>query len=101
MAVIETVGLQIGAGDRDFGKRGLGQNLGGDIVDRGIRDLVNEADVLVFAGSHTLDHAAPGDLRIDNGLAPTAPIVDHHNEMLHGGLRRAARKKAFDLPIIS
>ena len=32
--MIETAGLQFGAGDRDFGKGGLRQNLGGDIVDR-------------------------------------------------------------------
>jgi hypothetical protein len=29
---------------------------------------------------------APGDLGIDNGLAPAPSIVYHHNEILHGGV---------------
>jgi hypothetical protein len=45
--MIETAGLQFGAGDRDFGKGGFGENLFRDIVDRDIRDFMNEADVLV------------------------------------------------------
>jgi hypothetical protein len=98
--MIETAGLQIGAGARDFGKRGLGQNLGRDIVDRGIRDLVNEADVLVFAGSYALDHPASGDFRIDDGLAPAPPIVDHYNEILHGGSVERAEKGLDDASII-
>jgi hypothetical protein len=46
---------------------------------------VNEADVLVFAGSHARDNFSPGDFRIDNGLAPAPSIIDHHNEILHNG----------------
>jgi hypothetical protein len=46
VAMIEIGGLQIGVGHRVFGKRGLGQNLGRNIVDRAIRDFVNETDVL-------------------------------------------------------
>jgi hypothetical protein len=53
--VIEAIGRQIRAGvwdfrQRDLRQRGLGQDLGGDIVDGAIGDLVNEADILVFAG---------------------------------------------------
>src|SRR5258708_27453957 len=88
VAMIETAGLQIGARDRDFGNGGLRQNLGGDIVDRGVGDFMNEADVLVFAGDDARDDFAPGDLGIDNGLAPAPSIVDHHNEILHGGSPR-------------
>jgi hypothetical protein len=53
--MIEAIGLQISAGDRtfaktDFGQPGPGQDIGGDILDRAIGDLVNEADIPVFAG---------------------------------------------------
>ncbi len=53
--MIETAGLQVGACDRDFRQRCLRQNLGGDIVDRGTGDFMNEADVPVFAGRHARD----------------------------------------------
>ena len=49
--MIETAGLQVGACHRDFGKGGLRQNLGGDVIDRGLGDFVYKADVLVFAES--------------------------------------------------
>src|SRR5712664_2111902 len=84
--MIETAGLQIGARDLDFGNDSLRQNLGGDIVDRSVGDFMNEADVLVFAGGNARDDFAPGDLGIDNGLAPAPSIVDHHDEILHGGV---------------
>src|SRR5882762_8003922 len=84
--MIEPAGLQIGPGDPDFGKRGLRQNLGRDIVDRRVGNFMNEADVLVFAGGNARDDLAPGDLGIDNGLAPAPSIVYHHNEILHGGV---------------
>src|ERR1700682_2348163 len=89
-AMIETGGLQIGPGDPDFGSGGLRQNLGRDIVDRRVRDFMNEADVLVFAGGNARDDFAPGDLGLDDGLAPAPPIVDHHDEILQGGVLLAA-----------
>src|ERR1700687_5608353 len=68
--MIEMAGLQVGARDRDFRERCLRQNLGGDIVDRRIGDLMNEANVFVFAGRNARDDFAPGDFGIDDGLAP-------------------------------
>jgi hypothetical protein len=53
-------------------------------VDRRPYDFVNEADVLVFAGHYARNDLAPGDLGIDDGLAPAPPVVDHHDEILHG-----------------
>jgi hypothetical protein len=47
--MIEMAGLQIGAGGLDIGNSGFGQDFGGDIVDRGVGDFMNEADVPVFA----------------------------------------------------
>jgi hypothetical protein len=44
--MIEAIGLQLGAGHRDFGKCCLGHNLGRDVIDCRIGDFVNEADVL-------------------------------------------------------
>src|SRR5712672_116678 len=70
--MIETAGLQIGARDRDFW---------------------NEADVLVFAGGNARDDFAPGNLGIDNGLTPAPSIVDHHNEILHGGAPRPRKAR--------
>src|SRR6202165_5095907 len=94
-AMIETAGLQIGASNGDFGKVGLRQNLSGDIVDRSVGDFINEADVLVFAGGNARDDFAPGDLGIDNGLAPAPSVIDHHDKILHGGVllaRKPARR---------
>jgi hypothetical protein len=51
--VIERAGLQIGAWRADLGKGGLGQNIGGDVLDRGIGDFVAETDVFIFTG-HTM-----------------------------------------------
>ena len=73
--MIETAGLQVRAGRRNFGNGGLRQDLGRDVIDRRTRDLVNEADVLVLAGSHAGDNFPPGDFRIDNGLAPAPSII--------------------------
>src|SRR5260370_17168774 len=84
--MIDAVGLQIGACDRDFGTRCLRQHLGGDIVDGAIGDFMNEAEVLVFAGGDARDRFAPGDLGVDDRLAPAPSIVDHHDEILHGAL---------------
>src|ERR1700682_6634559 len=95
-AMIETGGLQIGPGDPDFGSGGLRQNLGRDIVDRRVRDFMNEADVLVFAGGNARDDFAPGDLGIDDGLAPAPSIVDHHDKILHGGVLLAPKASSAD-----
>ena len=35
--MIEMAGLQFGAGDRDFGKRGFREDLFRDIIDRNVR----------------------------------------------------------------
>ncbi len=48
--MIEPVRLQIGAGRRDFGYGGLRKDVLGDVLDRAVGDLVNEADIAVFAG---------------------------------------------------
>src|ERR1700694_50203 len=90
-AMIETAGLQIGVRDRDFGNGGLRQNLGGDIADRSVGDFMNEADVLVFAGGNARDDFAPGDLGIDNGLAPAPSLVDPHDKILHRGVLLAPK----------
>jgi hypothetical protein len=45
---------------------------------------MNEADVFVLTRGHARDHLAPRHLRIDYGFAPAAPVVDHHDEILHG-----------------
>jgi hypothetical protein len=84
--MVEPAGLQIGTCQADFRNGGLGQNLGRDIVDRGIGDLVDEADVLVLAGGYARDHFAPGDFGIDDGFAPAPSLVDHYDEILHGGV---------------
>src|SRR5882757_4623071 len=84
-SVIETARLQIGAIGGDLGEGGLGQDLVGDIVDNTVHDFVNKADVLVFAGCHTRDDLAPGDLGIHDGFAAAASIIDHHDEILHRG----------------
>ncbi len=47
--MVEMAGLQVRAGGGQIGQGGLGEDFGGDIVDRGPGDLMNETDVLVFA----------------------------------------------------
>ncbi len=71
--VIEPARLQVGVGRRDFGNGGLRQYFLGDVLDRGIGDLVNEADMAVFAGGNARDELPPCDFRIDDGLAPARP----------------------------
>jgi hypothetical protein len=100
-AMIEMAGLQIGPWHRNFEKCCLGQDFGGNVFDRGIGDFVNEADVLVFAGHDAGDDFPPGDLGIDNGLAPAPPIIDHHDEILHGGALFGPESKRADAAIIS
>ena len=69
--VIESIRLQIGVGASDIGEGGFGQDLGG-----GIGDLVNEADIAVFAGRDARDDFAPGHFGIDDGLATAPSIID-------------------------
>src|SRR5918999_1161436 len=78
-------GLQIGARRADVGKGRLAQNIGRDVLDRAIRDFVDEADILILARRHPGDDLAPCDFRIDNSLATAAAVVDHHDEILHVG----------------
>src|SRR3954469_11588417 len=79
--MIEPVGLQIGAGRLDIGQRRLAQDVGGDVLDRAIRDLMDKADVPVFAGRDTRDDLAPDDFfRADDGLAARAGRNRHHDE---------------------
>jgi hypothetical protein len=44
--MIETVGLQARTAGRNCGQCRLSQNIGGDVLDRRIDDLVNEAELL-------------------------------------------------------
>src|ERR1700754_4430729 len=72
--VIEATRLQIGPGRPDFGKRCLVQNVGGNVVDGATADLMDEADILVFAGYYARDDLPPRYFRIDNGLTATSPV---------------------------
>src|ERR1700742_1699693 len=94
--VIETVGLRVDIFDCDFGEGGFGQNLLGHVLDRAVDDFVNEADVAVFARGDPRDHLAPGHLGIDYGLAPTAAVIDHDDEILHASyyLRKSEKSQA-------
>jgi hypothetical protein len=99
--MIEMPGLQLGAGDRDFGKGGFRENLFRDVVDRSIRDFMNEADVLVLAGNHARDDFAPGDLGVDDSLPPAPSVIDHHDKILHRALVVPRRIVACEEPNIS
>jgi len=46
--VIEMAGLQVGARRTDVGQGRFAEDLGGDVLDRAIRDLMDEADIPVF-----------------------------------------------------
>ena len=81
--VVEPVSLKVGVGIADFGNCGLGEDFLGDIFHARIGDLVDEADIGVLTGGDARDDFAPGDFRIDDGLAPAAAIIDHHCEILH------------------
>jgi len=54
---------------------------------------MNEADILVFAGDHARDDFAPGDLGIDDSLAPAPSVIDHHDKIPHGVLVRLAQDR--------
>ena len=82
---IEMVGLQIGVCRVDIRHRRLDQNIGGDIFDGRIRDFMDEADIPVFAGRDPGDDLAPCDFGIDDRLAATAAVIDHHDKILHAG----------------
>src|SRR5882724_3003320 len=83
--MIELVGLQIGAGRVDVGQGCFAQDIGGDVLDRAIRDFMNKADIPVFARRDPRYDFAPGDFRIDDGLAAAPAVIDHHDEILHAG----------------
>jgi hypothetical protein len=46
--VVEMAGLQICVRDAEVGQDRLAENLGGDVLDRAIRDFMDEADIPVF-----------------------------------------------------
>jgi len=81
--VIEMAGLEVGVCGADVGEGGLAENIGGDILNGGIRDFMNETDVLVLARHNAREDFAPGDFRINDGFAAAPAIVDHHDEILH------------------
>ena len=85
--VIETARLRIGVRRRGRGNGCLGEDFRRDVVDRGVGDFVDEADVVVLARRHAGDDFAARDFRVDNRFAPAPPIVDHHDEILHGPSR--------------
>src|SRR5689334_4382723 len=81
--MIEACGLQSDFLRLDFGKRSLGKNIRGDVLDRRVGNFMNEADVPVLAGRNSGDDFAPGDFGIDDGFAATPSVIDHDNEILH------------------
>jgi len=99
--VIETVGLEHGGIGCDLGKGGLGQNILGDVVDRAVNDLMNEADVAILAGGDARDHLSSRNFRIDNGFATAAPMVDHHDEILHPAPAASAKSDSIRRASIS
>src|SRR3954466_7437551 len=78
-------GLQICVRGAEAGQDRLAENLGGDVLDRAIRDLMDEADIPVFTRRDPGDDLASCDFRVDDGLATAATVVDHHDEILHAG----------------
>ena len=83
--VIEMAGLQIAARRADLRQGRLAEDLGGDVLDRAIRDFMDEADIAVFTRRDPGDDLASCDFRVDDGLATAAAVVDHHDEILHAG----------------
>src|SRR5262245_11870692 len=81
--MIEARSLQVDLFRFDYGEGSFGQNIHGDILHRGLDDLVNEADVPVFTRRYAGDDLTPGDFGVDDGLAAASSVVDHHNEILH------------------
>jgi hypothetical protein len=81
--MIEARSLQVDLFRFDYGEGSFGQNIRGDVLHRGLDDLVNKADVPVLTRRYAGDDLTPGDFGVDYGLAAASPIVDHHNEILH------------------
>ena len=81
--VIEMAGLQVGPRRTDLGQGRLAEDLGGDVLDRAVRDFMDEADIPVFTRRNPGGDLAPCDFRVDDGLATAAAVVDHHDEILH------------------
>src|SRR5438045_5613999 len=94
-------GLQVGACRADVGQGRFAENLGGDVLDRAIRDLMDEADIAVFTRRDPGDDLAPCDFRIDDGLATAAAVVDHHNEILHAGDLTSSRAPETTMAVFS
>ena len=67
--VVELAGLQVGLRRAEVGQGSLAENLGGDVLDRAIRDLMDEADIAVLTRHDPGDDLAPCDFRVDDGLA--------------------------------
>jgi hypothetical protein len=82
---IELAGLQVCASLVNLWEGGFAEDLGSNVSDRTIGDLMDEADIAVLTRRYSGNHFAPGDFGIDDGLATTAAIVDHHDEILHAG----------------
>jgi hypothetical protein len=81
--MIEVRSLQVDLLRFDFGEGSFGQNIRGDVLHRGVDDLVNEADVPVLTRRYAGDDFTPRNFGVDDGLAATSSVVDHHNEILH------------------
>ncbi|MBA2402076.1 MAG: hypothetical protein H0V72_25950 [Bradyrhizobium sp.] len=62
---------------------GRAASVGGDVLDGGIDDFMDEADVLVFARHDPGDDLAPGDFGIDDGFPAAPTVIDHYDEILH------------------
>src|SRR5262245_29104645 len=81
--MIEARSLQVDLFRFDYGKGSFGQNIRGDVQHRGLDDLVNKADVPGLTRRYAGDDLTPGDFGVDDRLAATSSVVDHHNEILH------------------
>jgi hypothetical protein len=81
--MIEARSLQVDLFRFDYGEGSFGQNIRGDVLHRGVDDLVNKADVPVLARRYAGDDLTPGDFGVDDGLVAASSVVDHHNEILH------------------
>jgi len=54
-------------------------------LSRAVCDFVDGADIAVLTRRDPGDDLAPGDARVNDGLATAAAVVDHHDEILHDG----------------
>lgn len=46
---------------------------------------MDEADVFILTRRDPGDDLASCDFRVDDSLATTAAVIDHHDEVLHAG----------------